>query len=227
MNNRKKIKRKCFICKEDIDLNAERDNFFVEISEKNHKTKRTFKHKECFIRYETGKKRYKKSLEECELHIKRCESNFQDFEKNELEKENLFNFIFENYDITFLSARFYIKIASIFDGSMQNINKPIPPCDLLDMWQRKKNWLDRVSENNRKKGKEIIGEQRVLYDLSILLSKYDSYLEWREQQKLAQIEKEKSYSNKINYDFILNTPKNNNKSEKKEEIDIMSLLDGI
>ena len=224
-----KIKtRKCSICKKDINLNTEKEKFFMEQSTtKDGKTKRTFKHKKCFIKYETEKKRNKKSLEECNAYILKNESNYQIFEKTELEKENLFNFIFETYDVSFLSTRFYIKMASVFDGSMTNISKPIPASDLLDMWERKKDWLQRVSENNRKRGKEIEGEQRVLYDLAILIGKYDSYLKWKEQKKLAQIEKEQCKHSQIDYSVISKTPKNNNRQNVETDIDILSLIDSI
>ena len=49
---------------------------------------------------------------------------------------------------------------SVYKGTMKKLNKPVPPEDLLDMWKQKRNYLDKVAEQNRKKGNEILGVNR-------------------------------------------------------------------
>ena len=52
---------------------------------------------------------------------------------------------------------------------------------------------------NRKKGKDINGISLVYYDLAILLGKYDAYLKWKEQQKLAQADAEEQRVKNIEF----------------------------
>ena len=93
--------------------------------------------------------------------------------------------------------------------------------------QEERNYLDKVAEQNRKKGNEILGVNRVNYDLAILLSKYDSYLKWKEQQKIAIAELDESKKRsieKIEYTDVAR-PKRIGTFDNK--VDINSMLDEI
>ena len=117
---------------------------------------------------------------------------------------------------------------SVYKGTYKNLNRPVPPEDLLDMWRQKRNYLDRVAEQNRKKGTEISGVNRVNYDLAILLSKYDAYLKWKEQQELAVAEvndSKKRSIERIEYTDVIRP--SGNKQTNKAGIDISSMLDEI
>jgi phage terminase Nu1 subunit (DNA packaging protein) len=66
------------------------------------------------------------------------------------------------------------------------------------------------------------GIARVMYDLAILMTKYDSYLEWKsmnETQKTTEIAAARS--EKIEYKNVTNTV------EKIENDDMNNVLDGI
>ena len=116
---------------------------------------------------------------------------------------------------------------SIYKGTFKGLSKPVPPEDLLDMWQQKKNYLSRVAEQNRKKDKDIYGINRINYDLAILLSKYDSYLAWKEEQRQAlvfEVEAKKKDIEKIEYKDVIRPQSNKN---TKRVTDISSMLDEI
>ena len=96
------------------------------------------------------------------------------------------------------------------------------------MWKQKRNYLDKVAEQNQKKGMEISGVNRVNYDLAILLSRYDAYLKWREQQKIAVAETNESKKRsveRIEYTDVIRP--NSNKQINKSDVDITSMLDEI
>ena len=115
----------------------------------------------------------------------------------------------------------------IFSGIYKGLSKEIPPEDLLDMWKRKKNELDRINNSNSRKGKNLIGVARINYDLAILLNKYDSYLKWKEDQKLLENEKQNIINEankpKINYDLINKSVEKN----KNTSTNINDLLDEV
>ena len=96
------------------------------------------------------------------------------------------------------------------------------------MWKQKRNYLDKVAEQNRKKGMEITGVNRVNYDLAILLSRYDAYLKWKEQQQIAVAEmndSKKRRIEKIEYTDVVRPA--NTKQKNNVMVDINSILDEI
>lgn len=213
--------RKCNICKESINIYGKNDDFFITPDNKAI-------HTHCYIEKYTTRKRSKKTLEECKEYVKDCKENYEKIEKKTNAKNELYEYLFEIYDVVFFPKYFYIKMDSIYKGEMRGLSKPVPPEDLLDMWKQKRNYLDKVAEKNRKKGNEILGTDRVNYDLAILLSKYDAYLKWKQEQKNAIAENESQ--KKRNADFITyNELVKGQKTKRMEEkdIDISSMLDEI
>lgn len=123
-----------------------------------------------------------------------------------------------------------VYLAKVNNGSYASYRSKIPYDDLLDMWQRKWNYLEKQNAKEPK-----TGEQRIYYDLSIILSKYDSYLAWKMEQEAERIEKE-NRANEIEYSKALRQieedRRNNNEVHEhngisKSGIDISELLDEI
>ena len=165
------------------------------------------------------------TLEECQNFIKENKENPP--QKKKSIRTELYVFIFDMYDITYLPRQFYLKLDLIFKGTYQKIKRKVPPEDLLDMWKQKKNYLLKQAEYNRKKGNEIEGVGQVYYDLAVLLSKYDGYLKWKEQQKLAQTEQKKQKAAGIEYCAYQNVSQIKPKEKENNVIDISSMLDEI
>lgn len=166
--------------------------------------------------------------EQCQEFISEEEKKPEPVEKSRKKTaaSELYDFISDMYSLTYLPKYFFSFMASVYKGTYKNLNRPVPPEDLLDMWKQKKKYLLRQAENNRKKGKDINGISLVYYDLAILLGKYDAYLKWKEQQKLAQADAEEQRVKNIEfvgYRDVLS------QRQKKEDntIDISSMLDEI
>lgn len=217
--------RKCSICKKDIDIDGDNKDYFVE-----HKKSGTVcSHIDCYIKYHTLKKRNPKTVEECNNYISECQKNVQCQVKNKNIRNQLYDFLFQMYGISYFPNYFYIKMNSVFKGTYKNLNRPVSPEDLLDMWVQKENYLNKVAEQNRKKGNEITGVNRVYYDLAILLGKYDDYLSWKHNQELAVAEineMKKRDVERVEYTDIVRPNKNTVKHNSKE-IDIASILNDI
>ena len=131
------------------------------------------------------------------------------------------------YDLTFVPSYFYVRMSEVFNGSYKGLSKPVPPEDLLDMWQQKRNFLLQNAEKQRKRDKNIDGISRVWYDMSILLSRYDAYLDWKEKQKLAMIDIEEKKKESIDFVKYNDIVKNSNTKKENNTIDINSMLDEI
>lgn len=136
----------------------------------------------------------------------------------------LSDFLYSEYNVSFLPKYFFINLDKVYKGTYKNLNKPVPVEDLLDMWQQKMNYLNKVAEQNRHKGKNIEGIARINYDLAILLSKYDSYCEWKARKEAEKQELKQSMTShtiKITNQIV---PKS---AVIKHDSDISSIIDEI
>lgn len=136
----------------------------------------------------------------------------------------LSDFIYKEYNVSFLPKHFFINLDKVYKGTYKNLTKPVSVEDLFDMWQQKMNYLNKVAEQNRQKGKNIEGMARINYDLAILLSKYDSYCEWKTRKEAEKQELKQSMTSqtvKITNRIVPKSAVINNDS------DISSIIDEI
>jgi hypothetical protein len=211
------ITRKCAVCKEYINLDTDD---FVYVKDK-------YYHFNHIVEEKLSKPRNKLSKEELvEKYRKIQNDNKKDIEYKK-EKDRLFKWLQNTYNTVVIPKYFYMKMDSVFDGTYKGLSRGIPPEDILDMWKRKINELNRINNQNKNKGKVLIGVARINYDLAIILSKYDSYLKWKEEQKLLENEKQNIINEankpKINYDLINKSVEKN----KNTSTNINDLLDEV
>ena len=139
-------------------------------------------------------------------------------------KEDVFNFIKDAYDITIIPSTVWQKLANIYNGTFKGMSFGIPPEHLLDMWKRKIDMLNGIASRNTTKGKSMNADQRINYDLSVLVNKYDSYLKWLEKQRIIEAEKEIEKNENIVSKSIGYVP---HKTKKNNSDDISDLVDDI
>ena len=139
-------------------------------------------------------------------------------------KEDVFNFIKEAYDVTIIPSTVWQKLANIYNGTFKGMSFGIPPEHLLDMWKRKIDMLNGIASRNTTKGKSMNADQRINYDLSVLVNKYDSYLKWLEKQRIIEAEKEIEKNENIVSKSIGYVSR---KTEKNNSDDISDLVDDI
>jgi hypothetical protein len=104
----------------------------------------------------------------------------------------------------------YQKMEGIFNGTWKDMSCPIPPEHLLDMFQRKQDWLNKIYHKDN-----IDGIGRINYDLSVLIGKYRSYLDWLGKK---EIENKQAQNSSIVNERLTEVVATNN--IKKNEIDI-------
>lgn len=214
--------RKCYVCKEFIYI--EKDDIDTFIIDNNK-----YIHTKCFIQHKTNLKKGAWSIEKCEQKINELHDYTQQEVSNRIKRKKLTDWIFKTYNISYMPQYFYTKLESIYNGTYKGLSKSVPPEDLLDMWQRKINYLDKVNQKNKMNGKVMDNSIRINYDLAILLNKYDSYLEWKQEQQIIKNDIQNSINEnkgKIDYNNIAaNRQIQNNKDDKN--IDIDKILDEI
>lgn len=222
------IKKTCDICKKTIDLEID------DVVYEKQKGKDKFSHFKCLVAKKLQNKRNKQSVESIEIKLKEIQSNNYGTIKNIILKEKMCKWIQENYRIVALPSYIFLKLESIYNGTYKGLSKGIPVEDLLDMWAKKKNELDKIADRKIKKDNSLNDLSRVSYDLAILVGWYDSYLGWKEKNKILEFERnrinqETQQTQQINYQSINKlVDKNKNKeNSNNEEININDLLDEL
>jgi len=105
------------------------------------------------------------------------------------DKKSLLSYLSGEYGITYFNKVFVYKLEYIHEGTLQNLQSPIPYNVLLDMFRYFKADLEKQRVYNKKIGKEFSSQQGVLsYDLAIILSKHPDYLIALEEEKARATE---------------------------------------
>jgi len=221
----KEILRKCKVCDKPKTktINLEVDKFIFY--------QQSYYHYDCFIKFQTDKKCL--TLDNAiklanEMVIKTTKS---DYVNSLIDRDRLTYWIYDNYNLTVLPALFFQKTKQINDGTFSmRINAPISYYDLLQIFKKMKTYLDKVNNNNERKGKKIDVIRRIDYDLAIVINNYDEYLKWKQKQKTEDIEKTEIKNdlvlkNDININTITSLQRNNQK--ENEEINIADILDEV
>lgn len=217
------IKRKCFCCKEEFFINKN------NIDDAIYYDKKTY-HSSCFIKMlnkkTTTNNKYKQKWQEVLNSLDSIKSDSYNHFNFTFVKEDLYDFIRNNYDITIVPSVIWIKLNNIYTGNLEGMSRGIPINHLLDMWKKKINMLNNIASNNIKQGKKMSTTGRINYDLSILVNKYDSYLKWLEKQKIIQAEIDnKKTQARINSDLIRNIKNDNVNKRNKDNIE--NIVDDI
>ena len=216
------IKRKCSCCGEYFYISN--DN----IDDAIYYDKKTY-HSSCFINICNKRSQMKREDVSQKWtwvlnHLDSIKQESYEHLKLAVIKEDVFNFIKDAYDITIIPTTVWQKLSNIYNGTFKGMTYGIPPEHLLDMWKRKIDMLNGIANRNSTKGKAMNADQRINYDLSVLVNKYDSYLKWLEKQKILEAEKEIEKNENIVGKTIGYV---SHKTENSNADDISDLVDDI
>ena len=171
--------RKCGLCKEHIELEKEQKTVLQN---------KKYYHYDCFIEKEMSKKRNVLTQQEVENLANQLIEENKNFINEIINKNHLCLWLQKKYNLIIVPTYIYQKLADIHNGTWKDINTKIPPEDLLDMFKRQWHNLEQININNINKGKKLNPENRLNYDLSIIINKSSSYYEWKRKQEEQQIE---------------------------------------
>lgn len=216
------VKRKCSCCREYFYINNN------NIDDAIYYDKKTY-HSSCFINICNKRSQMKREDVSQKWawvlnHLDSIKQDSYEHLKLTIAKEDVLNFIKDAYDITIIPTTVWQKLSNIYNGTFKGMTYGIPPEHLLDMWKRKIDMLNGIASRNAIKGKTMNTDQRINYDLSVLINKYDSYLKWLEKQKIIEAEKEIEKNENIVGKTIGYVTQ---KIEKSNSDDISDLVDDI
>lgn len=143
-------------------------------------------------------------------------------------KDKLYRFLLATYNTTTIPSYVFQRLQEIYDGKYKGASRAIPPEDLLDMWTQKQKtgYLEKIRARNVVLGKDMEPHEKIMYDLAVLLGKYDDYLRWKAQQHIIEQDVPNAHDILKTVDLDrLSTMTQNQK--KADEDDIDALLDEL
>ena len=217
------ILRKCGGCSCAIEIN--RSDITDVLYYKNK-----YYHSKCFCEIAEKRSKAKRSTaaewQEALDNLWELEADTKKMLESAWIKDDLNDWLLNHYNITTVPSRFWQILADLENGIYKRKKcKPVAMETLFGAWKWGQKKLDSISRNNKMNHRGPEGDDaRIMYDLSIIISKVPNYLSHKSKMQILQVEeKRESARTHINYDNVQQTKIENNRGLD----DISDLLDDI
>lgn len=182
------ITRKCAKCKGVIEIDVDDIRGIVYFDKK-------FYHKDCFIETATKKAANKRSSLSWQEALNDGLRQISKDAKYNIDycygRDLLFEHLLHNYDICAISSYANMLISNVVSGKYKGKSKPILYRELAECWIDGQSKLNKIYINNKQLGKDMNGDQRLIYDLAIVVNRFPKW-------KNAKIKSEKAKQEIIN-----------------------------
>lgn len=115
--------------------------------------------------------------------------------------DKLFDHILHCYNIYSISSYTKMMIENVVKGVYKGKSRPIPYRELADCWISSQANLDDIFRYNQKHGKTMTNDQRVNYDLAVVVRKYPEWASKMEYKKQQVENRNVAEQGKINIDY--------------------------
>ena len=215
--------RKCGACPKPIEIDKEHTSNIVYYKNK-------YYHSSCFCDIATKRSQSKiKSASEWKEaldNLWELEAETEKMLKSSIAKDELNEWLLSHYDITVVPARLWQIVADLERGVYKGKRcRPVSMEMLLGVWKWGQRKLDEIAANNRaSRNGPSNGDDRIRYDLAILLSHINDYIKYtqRNKEEVADIAAKVQNTKKFDYEKIYE------QAQKKTEMDdILNLMNDI
>ena len=214
---------KCFECKDMMEVNRDTVHRIIKFES-------SYYHYDCFLNACARKSKRNNASPKWGLALTDLD-DIQEKTKKHLNtlitKDEIFQFMLEHYDTNVVPVSIFNKLEDIYHGRWRGLGCCIPPEDILDRWKRKMDYLIKVRMKNVTLGKDMDAAQQINYDISVLINKYDSYLKWKEQNKIIEQEVNKVHTDILKTVDLDKLSKITQNHQKEEDDDMDALLDEL
>lgn len=215
--------RKCIACPKPIEIDKEHTSNIVYYKGK-------YYHSSCFCDIATKRSQSKiKSASEWKEaldNLWELEAETEKMLKSSIAKDELNEWLLSHYDIAVVPARLWQIVADLERGSYKGKRcRPISMEMLLGVWKWGQRKLDEIAANNRANHKgPSNGDDRIKYDLAILLGHINDYIKHtqRNKEEVADIAAKAQNTKKFDYEKIYEQAQ-----KKTETDDILNLMNDI
>ena len=181
------IVRKCGVCHNPIEIKRNSIDHIIFY-------KKAYYHHGCFC--DIAEKRAKKKIKTAQEwqdaldNISKIERETKSMLEGAWVGDDLIKWLLDHYDISKVPDRVWHILADLKNGKFRNKRcRPISTETILETWKWGQRKLDSIAESNRTNHKGPTDDNaRILYDLSIVVSKVPCYLAYKEKQIVAKQE---------------------------------------
>lgn len=172
------MERKCTICGGTVFIDKDNSNRAIQYKKK-------FYHFDCFDdmcdqKIANKRKDVSSAWTEAKASIDELVAETTKEQRLQVAKDELGKWLLAHYDVSFLSARLFMKLNDIYNGTFKGLAYPIGPIELSEEWQYYWSELCAIRRN-----KSIVGEGAINYDLTVLLSRNAEYRKAKEKERVA------------------------------------------
>lgn len=216
------IVRKCNACKGEIVISRSESNAIYY--------DKMYYHKDCFHALATKRSQSNRGKPEKWMaalsHIDTIEEETKKMLDSAWVKDDLNTWLLSHYNIVVVPTRFWQVLCDLEGGVYRGKRcKPVSMETLFGAWKWGQRKLDSIAKNNKMNHKGPDSDDaRVMYDLSILVSKVPNYLAHMSKMKMLQVE-EKRESEKLHINY--NNVQSSKASGGNGLDDISGLLDDM
>ena len=166
------ITRKCAKCKGEIEIDVHDIKDVVYFEKK-------FYHKTCFIETATKKAASKRSSLGWQSALNDGLRQVQNDAVYNIEycygRDLLFEHLLNNYNVCAISSYANMNISNVVSGKYKGKSKPISYKELAMCWIEGQKALDKINADNHQLGKNMTGDQRIIYDLAVVVNKFPKW----------------------------------------------------
>lgn len=188
------MERKCTICGGIIVIDKNNSNRAIQYKNK-------FYHFDCFNdlcdqKIASKRKDVSSAWTEVKASIDELVAETTKEQRVQVAKDELSKWLLAHYDVSFLSARLFMKLNDIYNGTFKGLAYPIGPIELSEEWQYYWNELCAIRRN-----RGIVGEGAINYDLTVLLSRNAEYRKMKEKERVAREVREQQETEEVKIDM--------------------------
>lgn len=192
------VTRKCAYCKDVIEIDVDDVKGVVYLD-------KSYYHKACFSQVVAQKIANKR----CSLKWKMMsETGFKHLEKDaeyvvnqRYGHDRLFDHMLYHYDIYTISSYTQKLMDNVVNGQYKGKSKPIAYRDFADCWIDIQPDLDSIYKNNQRLGKNMTDDQRINYDLAVVVRMYPEWKKKIEYKKKKMENRNVVEQPKVNIDY--------------------------
>ena len=176
------ITRKCAKCKQEITIEHNNISDVVYYN-------KLYYHEQCFCDLCTQRIEKKRGKwvewQEAYDNLWQLEADTKEMLEKYFAKEELNEWLLNNYDICAVPGSFWQMVADLENGKYRNKKcKPIKTDMLLAMWKWGQGKLDKIAQNNRASRKGPSNDtERLRYDLAILMGHVEDYKKYKARKE--------------------------------------------
>ena len=215
--------RKCACCKGEIEIDKKNISNILHFQDK-------YYHLNCFelmaAEKATSKRGKPQVWQDALDRIWELEAETKKMLEHFIAKDELNIWLLDHYDIVAVPSYFWQLVADLESGKYKNKKcKPVSIITLHSMWVWGQKHLDKIAANNRLNRKGPINDNdRLRYDLAILLSHSNDYIKHitRTKEEAAELASKVENVKKFDYEKIYRQ----SKQEKKQD-NILDLVNDI